>query len=239
MNTSGTLDTNFNPGNGITGGFPTRVHALALQPDGKILAGGDFTTVNGVGRNCIVRLNTDGSADTNFVDVGTGAHLEVRAIALQPDGKILIGGEFVTLNSTSRPHIARLNPNGTVDTTFDPGVGANGPFYPWVYSIAVQADGRPLIAGAFTSINRTGRWWVARLLGDAPLIHPPILMDDSITLNWNAITGRTYRVQFKQDLNATNWTDLPPDIIAPGNVASRTDTLQNPQRFYRVNLLSE
>src|SRR2546429_9734266 len=67
----------------------------------------------------------------------------VRVVVVQPDGKILIGGDFTTLSpnggaAVTRNQIARLNPNGTLDTAFNP--NANGP----VYSIALQADGKTL-----------------------------------------------------------------------------------------------
>jgi hypothetical protein len=66
-----------------------------------------FTTVNGTNRNNIARLNANGSLDTSF-NPGTGADGSVRAIALQSDGKVLIGGDFITVNGVVRPHIARL-----------------------------------------------------------------------------------------------------------------------------------
>ena len=78
----------------------------------------------------------------------------VRVVVVQPDGKILIGGDFTTLSpnggaAVTRNHIARLNPDGTLDTAFNP--NANGT----VYSIAVQADGKILVGGAFTQHRRT------------------------------------------------------------------------------------
>ena len=98
------------------------VISIAVQADGKILAGGDFTTVapNGgaaVTRNRIARLETDGRLDRtlNLSTVGNF----VVATAVQPDGKILIGGSFTTVLGV-RNSIARLNPDGTLDTAFNP-----------------------------------------------------------------------------------------------------------------------
>jgi uncharacterized delta-60 repeat protein len=119
------------------------VYSIALQSDGKILIGGDFTSVGGTPRNHIARLNPDGSVDT----FDPNANNTVRSIAIQSDGKILIGGDFTNVGGTARNHIARLNPDGSVDTTFDP--DANGT----VFSIAVQSDGKILIGGAFTTLN--------------------------------------------------------------------------------------
>jgi hypothetical protein len=80
---------------------------FVLQPDGKVLIGGEFTTFNGTSRNRISRLNADGSLDLSF-DPGAGADASVSAITLQPDGNILIGGDFLTVNGVLRPYVARL-----------------------------------------------------------------------------------------------------------------------------------
>src|SRR5438874_12354162 len=86
----------------------------------------------------------------------------VRAVVVQPDGKILIGGDFTTLApnggpAVTRNYIARLNPDGTLDTAFDPNANSS------VYSIAVQADGKVLAGGFFTSIGGQTRNYIARL----------------------------------------------------------------------------
>ena len=155
LNTDGTLDASFNPGSGVNGGS---VLAFALQTDGKILIGGFFTSYNGTARNYIARLNSDGTLDASF-NPGTGADGDVFALALQPDGKILIGGNFTSYNGTARNFIARLNANGTLDASFNPGIGANNP----VYALALQPDGKILIGGEFSSYNGTARNYVARL----------------------------------------------------------------------------
>src|SRR5207247_2555797 len=107
----------------------------------------------------IGRLNTDGSVDPSF-DSGTGPNGLVYSVALQPDGKLLIGGEFTGVNGTSRNHIARLNANGSLDTSFNlTGTGANDS----VNSVVVQTDGKAVIGGAFASVNGAARGRVARL----------------------------------------------------------------------------
>ena len=131
-----------------------------MQADGKILAGGFFTTLspNGgaaVTRNRIARLETDGRLDQTLDLSTVGSY--VTATAVQPDGKILIGGEFSTVLGVTRNNIARLNTDGTLDTAFNP--NANGA----VHSIAVQADGKILAGGFFTSIGGQPRNRIARL----------------------------------------------------------------------------
>jgi uncharacterized delta-60 repeat protein len=154
LNANGTIDATFTVGTGAA----NIVYSLALQPDGKIIVGGAFTTFNGVTINRIVRLNADGTADTGFTP-GTGASNNVYSIIVQPDNNIIIAGAFTTYNGTSRARIARLNADGTLESTFNPGTGANN----IVYSAGLQADGKIIIAGNFTTVNGGTKTRVARL----------------------------------------------------------------------------
>jgi uncharacterized delta-60 repeat protein len=160
LHADGTLDMGFDTGMGASG----HVWIIALQPDGKILIGGGFTSYNGTPRNRIARLHADGSLDEEF-DPGMGTNGSVLAINLQPDGKILIGGSFTSCNGIARNRIARLNANGSLDTGFNPGIGANDD----VYGMALQPDGKILISGFFTSYNGTLRNRIARLNADGSL----------------------------------------------------------------------
>ncbi|MEY3470703.1 MAG: hypothetical protein RLZZ223_53, partial [Candidatus Parcubacteria bacterium] len=135
-------DTSFNIGTG----FNNWVYSLALQSDGKILVGGDFTSYQGVGANYIIRLNSDGSRDTSF-NLGTGFNDSIASLALQSDGKILVGGWFSNYNGDTVNRIVRLNSNGSIDSSFNIGTGFNGS----VYSLALQSDGKILVGGYFTS----------------------------------------------------------------------------------------
>ena len=142
-----------------------QVGVIVVQSDGKILIGGQFTTLSPNGgaaitRNRIARLNADGTLDTSF---NPSANNYVRSIALQADGKILVGGYFTSIGGATRHRIARLNANGTLDTSFDP--NANN----YVFSIAVQANGKILAGGYFTSIGGVTRNRIARLNADGTL----------------------------------------------------------------------
>jgi uncharacterized delta-60 repeat protein len=160
LNSNGSLDTTFlNTGAGANAG----VYSLALQSDGKVLIGGYFTTYNGTSRGYIARLNSDGSLDTSFLTTGAGASGTVWSIVQQSDGKILIGGTFTAYNSAGRGCVARLNSDGSLDTSFlTAGAGANGT----VFSVALQSDGRILVSGNFTTYNGVSRVHIARLWGD-------------------------------------------------------------------------
>ena len=160
LNVDGSLDTSFDPGTGFNG----ELRSLVLQGNGKIVVGGSFTSFNGTDRNSIVRLNTNGSLDTSF-DSGTGFDSFLWSLTLQGDGKILVGGNFSNFNGTGRTRIARLNANGSLDTSFDPGTGFNS----WTYSLALQGDGKILVVGQFTSFNGTDRNGIVRLNTDGSL----------------------------------------------------------------------
>jgi hypothetical protein len=84
---------------------------------------------------------------------------------LQADGRILVGGQFTTLAGQSRTNIARLNADGTLDTSFNPGAGG---FYPHVNSLAVQADGKILVGGSFTTLGGQSRTNIGRLDNTGP-----------------------------------------------------------------------
>ncbi len=160
LNSDGSLDTSFDPGN-LSG---IMIYAAACQSDGKILIGGLFDNINGTPRNNIARLNADGSLDSSF-DPGTGTNDYVSSITLQNDGKILIGGNFTAYNDISKNYLVRLNEDGTPDSSFDPGTGTDTP----ISVIRITSDQKILIAGKFTSYNNTPVATIARLESNGTL----------------------------------------------------------------------
>lgn len=116
LNPDGSLDATFTSGLDEN----SSVYSISLQSDGKIIIGGNFSSYNGTPQGDIIRLNTDGAVDPSF-HAGTGSNLFVYATAVQPDGKILIGGDFTTYNGTPCNMLARLNSDGTLDPTFNSG----------------------------------------------------------------------------------------------------------------------
>src|SRR5262245_31511571 len=122
-NTDGTLDTSFDGDGKVTTSFGVfdQAFAVAIQPDGKIIAAG----TSGLGDFALARYNSDGSLDPTFDDDGkVTTNLatldEVRGLAIQPDGKIIAAGltESVVPSYESFA-VARYNPDGSLDTTFD------------------------------------------------------------------------------------------------------------------------
>jgi uncharacterized delta-60 repeat protein len=155
LNTDGSVDGTFSSGTG----FDNSVLTIAVQTDGKIIVGGNFTSYNGTGANYIIRLNSNGSVDGTFV-IGTGFNDPVYDLAIQSDGKILVCGQFTSYNGTGANRIIRLNTNGSIDGTFVYGTGFDG-FTVW--KIALQSDGKILIGGDFTTYNGTSANYIIRL----------------------------------------------------------------------------
>ena len=157
LNTDGSVDDTFVIGDG----FDVLVNTIILQSDGKILVGGYFTNYSGTSSNNISRLNSDGSIDDTFV-IGSGFNNSVRTIVIQSDGKILVGGDFGDYDGIPSNYIIRLNSNGSMDNTFVIGTGFNGV----VYTIEIQSDGKILVGGNFISYDGTISYYIIRLNSD-------------------------------------------------------------------------
>ncbi len=147
LNSNGTYDNSLVIGTG----FNNIVYKLLIQPDGKILAGGSFTTYNGTAQNRIVRLTTAGALDAGFT-IGSGASGTVLAMTLQPDGKIVIGGAFTKYNAITHNRIARLNTDGTIDGTYNASIGSQVNDLVFMNNTAFFTGG-VLVGGVFTLVN--------------------------------------------------------------------------------------
>ncbi|HEY0429419.1 MAG TPA: FG-GAP-like repeat-containing protein [Pyrinomonadaceae bacterium] len=159
-NSNGTIDGTFTS-LGTLDSFT--IYKMALQPDGKIIIVGTFTQVSGINRGRIARLNADGTVDGTFNPPG-GANANINAVTIQPDGKILIGGDFTGVNSDStKKYLARLNADGSLDTSFSPVLNAP------TLGLKLQADGKILIGGAMSTVNGASRAGIARVNQDGSL----------------------------------------------------------------------
>ncbi len=142
----GNLDDDFNPAGSV--------QSVSLQQaDGKLLLSG--SQIRG-----IVRLNADGTRDTAFA-VGAGADGTVSALVQQPDGSVLIGGDFTTFNGVPAPRLARLNPDGTIDPVFKPQVAGGA-----VRALAVLPNGQLAVGGEFTQVAQAPANSLVRLNAD-------------------------------------------------------------------------
>ena len=185
LNTDGSYDSTFSIGTG----FNDSVRTLAVQNDGKILIGGDFTTYQGITYNYLIRLNSTGSVDNTF-SLGTGPDDNVNVIVLQTDQKILIGGLFIDYDSNVTGKIARLTSAGFYDTSFDTGfLGFNNT----VYTIALQTDGSMYVGGDFTDYDSVTSSKIIKLNSDG-----------SIDASFDIGTGFNNSVYYIRILNNLN-----------------------------------
>jgi uncharacterized delta-60 repeat protein len=206
--------------------YMSPVWAVAYQPDGKVVIGGTFQKVRGQNRNSIARLNADGALDKTFNRAGAGATTaskpgSVSEVVLQRDGKILIGGQFDRVHGQARAGIARLNTDGTLDTSFTASVN----FTP--DQIIPLADGKILVAGS--RANNTGA--AVRLLSngrpDATFAAPAlngavrdveVQGDGKVLLfgRFTVVAGARRTGVVRLNTNGTLDTKFSPVITAPG-----------------------
>ncbi|HTD67837.1 MAG TPA: delta-60 repeat domain-containing protein, partial [Candidatus Limnocylindria bacterium] len=228
LNVNGSVDATFNPGTGAN----NPIESISLQPDGKLLVAGQFTSINGTNRNRIARLHADGSLDLSF-SPGTGADGIVFSVAVQADGKVLLGGDFFSFAGASRTHIARLNTNGSLDATFNPTARANDT----VSSVAVSADGKLFVGGFFNTVNGIGRSGIARLEGDAPLPALNISLANAILISW-PIAFTNFTLQTTTNVAEPNsWADVPGMPAIVGDRLISTNTLDSANTFFRLKSL--
>jgi uncharacterized delta-60 repeat protein len=204
-----------------------RDRLVAVQGDGKILIGGDFTTVNKKARRNIARLNADGTLDDAFGRDLSGADDWVSSVVVQSDGKIVIGGDFTSVNGLQRGRVARLNADGTIDETFGKNMSGADRL---VRSIALQNDGKILISGSFISINGILQAKVARLWGlwGGPVDTSPRLElmkgAEIVVLSW---PDPSFSLQ-----SAPFLTGMFTNVL--GATSPHTNSITGSQQYYRL-----
>ncbi len=128
LSPAGSVDQTIQNGSG----FDNDVQSMSLQPDGSLLASGDFAFFNGFPFPFVGRLLPNANFDSAFQAVADATVCQVLSqapITNQVDGSIMIVGEFKQADSTPRGGIARLNLNGSLDESFNPGSGADSTIY--------------------------------------------------------------------------------------------------------------
>lgn len=185
--TTGVLDTSFNSGgSGFTNGG---VETTTVQSDGKVLVGGSFTSYNGTTVGRLVRLNTNGTIDTTFSNVGAGFSgtpsgvPSVFSILVLPDSSILVGGRFLNYNGTAVNHLVKLSSTGVLDPTFVTNVGTiTGP----VMNLTRLSTGDIIVAGQMSVFNSASVGAIAKISDSGVM---------NATFNTNIGTGFTYGAQ--------------------------------------------
>jgi len=214
-----------------------RITKIREQADGKILVGGVFTTVNGVSKSNLVRLNADGSLDSTF---NCGAGSTVNDILLQPDGKVIVVGQFNSFEGAPRTSVARLFSNGTLDSSFNLTGLADGS----ILSAAIDADGKLLLGGSFSNFASQPCPGIVRAdvsaltTPAAPAFKPETLRrrpDQKVEFQVSAETNRTVTVQFSTNMMGGSWTTLESRTLTNGvDTVTDVSATNQARRFYRV-----
>ena len=207
LNEDGSLDQTFSADFGKKAGYAT----LAInQPDGKILVAGNFLEANSFPTSALTRLNVDGTTDTSFIfsEQITG---NISALAVQTDGKILIGGNF-RFNNQKNYAVFRLNPNGSIDSSFAPGIisspAVSVRYSFFIYALVIQPDGKILVGGGFQNYANSARSNFVRLNADG-----------TVDASYNVTSSGVYKMLVQPD----------GKIIVQGSLTENGNTRVNPR----------
>jgi uncharacterized delta-60 repeat protein len=160
LNSDGTLDTSFADPN-----LDSNVWAIAVQPDGKVLAAGDFTHIGATAQNYFARFSSAGAFDSSFANPQLCC-VAARAVALQADGHVLVGGYFSQAGGVSHSFLARYSSSGVFDAAFP----ASPPPGPLGQGITVGPDGSIYVVGGYSTSDNTNTRLVSRLTSAGALV---------------------------------------------------------------------
>ncbi len=241
MFAAGEVDTSF--GASAASRKSANVSVMKLQPDGKVLIAGFFTTINGKATFGITRLNTDGTPDTSFnppdfVTAGWGQGGIITAIGLQSDGKIIVGGLITATSSNSGEYLLglrRLNPNGTLDTSFFIQPFAIN-FGGSVNDIEVLSNDKIIVVGTFkfTGFEET-RYGIYRLNANGAI-------DESFTQPFYGADITNVEIQNDGKILATNLISNGDNIRrfnGDGTTDNSFGTITTNKRINKLKILSD
>jgi uncharacterized delta-60 repeat protein len=248
LNEDGSLDNSFaavfgRPCGGGQIACDGGVRNVEIQPDGKLLVAGAFTSLHG---NGLARLNADGSYDTDFRPVVLDYNDPSRSLALQPDGKIIVSASAFYSNGwpQSVGGLVRLRTDGSLDTAFSLGVGLSlAPeqccHSPWVHALLIESGGQVLVGGYFGRVHGAERFGLARLNGDGRFIRlsaPERTLNGSTRMTIASQAGFRYVLQRSDNLidwvpvTTTTATGYELELEDPDGASAA-------QRFYRALLI--
>jgi uncharacterized delta-60 repeat protein len=183
LTSTGAMDATFGPTAAPTPSPNVNITAgevmdMALQKDGRIMVCGNFSEIidgsffSRPERGHIARFTADGFLDPTFT-TNIGANNVIECMALQPNGRIIIGGNFTSYNQPNisdppnRSRIARVLPNGDLDASFNPGAGLAEPSSPSyrvsTYALLRLSSGRAVLGGYFSLYNGAARNQLAQV----------------------------------------------------------------------------
>ncbi|MBL9170893.1 MAG: delta-60 repeat domain-containing protein [Verrucomicrobiales bacterium] len=240
LHPDGQLDESFDPGKLIEGGI---VKTLAVQTNGQILIAGTFTSVGGLSRRGIARLNEEGTHDTSFDPLAGATPTFINSILIQEDGALLVSGPFTALNA-----LIRLKADGTPDSSFSIPVflsvasSPRGSMY-----TALQRDGRIIAAGDFVnagaSLRGEKRPGLARFYASDEPFFPPSFVSDSMRRlpegqsSFRISGAPRFRIvtEAASRLDPPDWTPIRTNIMGKTALTLFDNAASlYPNRFYRL-----
>lgn len=227
LNRKGLLDPAFDTGEGPNGD----VYAVKALPNGKILAGGLFVTVDGLSARRLALLAADGSLDRSL-DIGSGFNGPVRSIERRADGLVLVGGAFTKLNHVPQNKVALIGLDGSLVKNDLNELALNGP----VYSVSENPGGLLAVAGSFTKDSESGGYNRFVLVENFSSVKPARLsvamFDGSLFMKLNGASGLVYGVEISENLET--WHSFT-EVTVPGEGALTLDLGQTEGvRYYRA-----
>ncbi len=211
LNIDGSLDNTFTQGQLSQDLVPASIQELIVQNDDKIFASGIFSAYNGSNKRAIVKLNSNGTIDNSFIGAGTNNNAIIYGMALQNDGKIIIGGTFNSSHNTTTKKLARLNIDGSLDLSFNNTNGFSD--IDIIHNISIQTNQKIIVSGNFNSYKGVSRTNIIRLEQNADI-------DDSFYCR---------NVKKTDDIPQTHTTSSNPDV-------SFTTLLPNNQILTNVDI---
>jgi uncharacterized delta-60 repeat protein len=222
----GSLDETFNTPMGVNGPI-AQVH---LVPDGRIYISGEFTSVAGRTTRKIARLLPSGLLDLTF-DTKNAFRRNTTGIVPLRDGRVFVAGEFLSVGDTSRGRIVLLNADGSLDPSFDPGLGADDV----INSLALHRDGWLYVGGLFQHFNGIPSPYLARLKTD--FYEPKILSlgheIDTIHIQLGGTEGTLFKLETSPDLD--RWKSQGDYQFNSKQITIKIPILEHePTRFFRL-----
>ncbi len=213
------------------------MHAVLVSKDLSVYVGGTFRKVAGKDQVGLAHFFTNGNLDYDFVVnvAKTGSSADVMALAAGPNGKLLVGGDFTSINGVEHNDIAQLNTDGSLDTEFvatTDGAGA-------VKSLGVEPDGMVLAAGSIQQFNQIGQAYLARLHGEQPDDTMLAEVWVAVEIGWNTEPLKHYQVQWADEVDSAYWYDLGDPVDGTGQMVYVFDSVRasGPQKYYRAKRL--
>jgi uncharacterized delta-60 repeat protein len=239
LHANGELDTTFTPSlYRPDPRSPPVVSSVLRQDDGKIMISGHFLLLdNGqIIRKSLARLQPDGSVDASFqssLAFNSATSTSIDAMAFQADGKILIASPFTSIDGQLAPGLARINSDGRMDLSFNPGTGPDRP----IRALVPQTDGTTLVAGDFLYFNEVPRPGIARLpVGELVPIPRARIQRTSgqVIISWPLASGE-FEVETTENLGtATSWRTILAPVERVGTFQQVIVPVDRNGSFFRL-----